>query len=65
MPFRDWKSMYVYEKDTGNKIPAGMCSVTIPTGIKILSEKMIKEISCLLTFYNSVFIMKVTTEIQD
>ena len=23
--------MYVYEKDTGNKIPAGMCSVMIPT----------------------------------
>ena len=31
--------MYVYEKDTGNKIPAGMCSVTIHTGIKILSER--------------------------
>ena len=31
MPFKDWKSMYVYEKDTGNKIPAGMCSVMIPT----------------------------------
>ena len=39
--------MYVYEKDTGNKIPAGMCSVTLPTEKRILSIDILQ-----LYFYN-------------